>query len=156
MLRVLLLLLAAPLALAAPDIRVSDGWAREVPPVSRNSAGYLLVENRGDRDDLLLSAGVEGARVTELHEMVRDGAVMVMRRRDSIPVPAGGSVRLAPGGLHLMLIDLARPLVAGETRSAVLRFRDAGEVKLTLDVRANAGAPHQDGHGSPHNKQEAK
>ncbi len=137
------LVLCAPLAVAAEPpaagvsgIVVSDGWIRQVPPVSRNSAGYLVVENRGAADDMLLGASVEGVRVTELHEMVRKGDTLMMQRRPAIAVPAGGQVALAPGGLHLMLIDLQRPLQAGEKRAAVLRFRDAGEREVVLEVRA--------------------
>lgn len=122
--------------LAAPDVRVIDGWVRAMPPVAKNSAGYLVIENRGEHDDVLLGATVDGARLTELHEMVSTGATMTMRRRQDVAVRAGSSVVLAPGGLHLMLIDLQRPLVAGERREAVLRFRDAGEQRVILDVRS--------------------
>lgn len=127
---------AEPPAAGVSGIVVSDGWIRQVPPVSRNSAGYLVVENKAAVDDLLLGASVEGARVTELHEMVRKGDTLMMQRRTAIAVPAGGRVALAPGGLHLMLIDLQRPLQAGEKRAAVLRFRDAGEREVVLEVRA--------------------
>lgn len=125
-----------PVATGASGVEVSAAWIRLVPPVSRNSAGYLVIENKAAVDDVLLGARVEGARVTELHEMVRKGETMMMQRRTAIAVPAGGRVALAPGGLHLMLIDLQRPLQAGEIRAAVLRFRDAGERKVDMEVRA--------------------
>lgn len=132
----LLAVLLPGTVLAAPDIRVVDGWVRAMPPVAKNSAGYLVIENHGEHDDVLLGASVDGARLTELHEMVSTGATMAMRRRQDVAVAAGSSVVLAPGGLHLMLIGLQRPLVAGEQREAVLRFRDAGEQRVILDVRA--------------------
>lgn len=119
---------------AVPALSVSGAWVRAVPPVSKNSAGYLVIENSGAQD-VLLGAAVEGARVTEIHEMVRSGDGMAMRRRTELAVPAAGRVELAPGGLHLMLIDLQRPLQAGEKRGAVLRFRNAGDVNVVLDVR---------------------
>ena len=123
------------LAMAAPAIEVVDGWARAMPPVAKNSAGYVVIRNTGDADDALLGAVVEGARVTELHEMVHADGAMAMRRRAEIAVPAGGEVRLKPGGLHLMLIDLQQPLKPGGQRRATLRFREAGEVEVTLEVR---------------------
>jgi hypothetical protein len=119
-----------------PQISVQDAWARAVPPVSKNSAGYLVIENRGDQEDALVAVRVGKVRVTELHEMVRDGDSMSMQRRKEIPVPAHGRAVLAPGGLHLMLIDLQQPLHAGEKLDAVLRFRNAGEVKVVMEVRA--------------------
>jgi copper(I)-binding protein len=74
-----------------------------------------------------------------LHTVQRDGEVMRMREVDAIPVPARGAVTLRPGGLHLMLIGLTRPLAAGETVPVTLRFERAGEVQATLAVQA-AGA----------------
>jgi copper(I)-binding protein len=120
---------------AASAMQVKDAWVRAVPPVSKNSAGYLVVENGSNRDDALLGASVNKARVTELHEMVREGDTMFMQRRKEIPVPAHGRAMLAPGGLHLMLIDLQQPLQVGEKLDGVLHFRDAGEVKIQLEVR---------------------
>ena len=67
--------------------------------------------------------------------MVRSGESMTMRRLPAIELPAQGTATLAPGGKHLMLIDLQRPLRAGEQREGILLFRDAGEVKVTLEVR---------------------
>lgn len=122
---------------AGAALKISSAWVRAVPPVSKNSAGYLLIENPGATADVLLGASVAKARVTEIHEMVRDGDTMVMRHREEIPVPANGSAVLAPGGLHLMLIDLQQPLVVGEKLDAVLRFRNAGEVKVVMEVRTH-------------------
>ncbi|MFZ5724651.1 MAG: SCO family protein [Pseudomonadota bacterium] len=123
-------------AAPAPALTVSGGWARAMPPNVRTTAGYLEIANNGVRDDLLLGARIEGVRVAEVHEMVRDGDGMVMRHREEIAVPAGGRLSLAPGGLHLMLIEAAQPLQAGGVLQGVLRFRDAGEVPVRLDVRA--------------------
>lgn len=129
----LLLLLAAMPALAG--IVVSDGWVRAMPPGAKNSAGYLAIRNAGAADELL-GARIDGVRVTELHEMVDAGAgTKSMQHRQAITVPANGTVMLAPGGLHLMLIDLQRPLQAGERLGGTLRFRKAGEVKVEMEVR---------------------
>lgn len=136
MVTVLFALLLAGSAAAAPAIHLQGGWARAMPPVTKTTAGYVTVMNHGDADDVLLGARVDGIRVVEIHEMVRDGDTLRMQRRESVAVPAGGSVQLAPGGLHLMLIDAQQPLAAGGRLEGVLRFRDAGEVKVTLDLRA--------------------
>lgn len=129
-------LFLAATASAASDIRVSDAWARAMPPVVKTTAGYLVIENRGDKDDVLLGACIDDVDVAEMHEMVyTKGGPMRMWQKESVPVPAGGQVKFAPGGLHLMLIDAQRPLRAGEKLEGVLHFRDAGDVPVVLELR---------------------
>lgn len=130
------LLMLASVAQAASPLVVRDAWIRAMPPMARNSAAYLVIENRGAEDDALLGASVEGAEVTELHEMVHEGHTMTMRQRNEIVLPAGAVVELKPGGMHLMLIGLQRPLAMGETRKVLLQFRQAGAVHVDLDVRS--------------------
>lgn len=131
-----LLFLLSGTALADASVSVRDAWIRAMPPTAKNSAAYLVIENRGVQDDELLGATVEGAEVTELHEMVHEGHAMTMRQRESIAIPAARTVDLKPGGLHLMLINLRQPLLAGEQRNAVLRLRKAGELGVQFEVRA--------------------
>lgn len=123
-------------AAAAATIRVSEAWARALPPSVKTTAGYLVVENRGSTDDVLLGACIDGVEVAELHEMAHANGSMVMRHLESINVPAGGRVALAPGGLHLMLIGLQQPLRVGDRLTGLLHFRSAGDVPVTLEVRS--------------------
>ncbi|MFP5383477.1 MAG: copper chaperone PCu(A)C [Gammaproteobacteria bacterium] len=136
--RILLLSLAmfATVAQAGSPLLLRDAWIRAMPPTAKTSAAYLVIENQGEQEDALVGAQVDGAEVTELHEMAHEGHAMTMRQRSEIVVPAGGVVELKPGGLHLMLIGLQRPLVMGETRKALLQFRQAGEISVELDVRS--------------------
>ena len=101
-------------------------------------AGFLTIRNAGGADRLL-SASTPAAGRTELHTMLRDGDIMRMRQVEAIAVPANGAVSLAPGGLHIMLIGLTRPLVVGESLPLTLVFEQAGAVTLQLAVQA-AGA----------------
>jgi copper(I)-binding protein len=71
-----------------------------------------------------------------------DDGVMRMRAADTLTIPAGGALSLAPGGMHLMFYDVSAPFVAGESVDVRLRFARAGEVDVTLPVRARAS-----GHG---------
>lgn len=137
MMRLAALLLAIPFAQGATSyIHVDDGWARAMPAVTTTTVGYLRIMNHGDTDDVLLGARFDGVRVSEVHETTRDGATLSMRHRQSLTIPAGGSVTLAPGGMHLMLIDAQQPLVVGGKLQGVLLFQNAGEVKVVLDLRA--------------------
>lgn len=120
----------------AGDISVSGGWARAMPPVTKTTAGYLVIENQGKKDDVLLGACIDDVDAAEVHEMVRDGDTLSMRRRETVAIPAGGKIVLAPGGMHLMLIDAKQPLKAGSRLHGKLHFRDAGDVDVVLDVRA--------------------
>ena len=113
-----------------------DGWVRATPPGAPNGAAYGLVVNLSGEPDTLIGASSDVASVVELHEMVMgEGDVMQMRPlADGIEVPAGDFVALEPGGLHIMLIDLQQPLVAGESVDLVLTFALHGELALTLPV----------------------
>jgi copper(I)-binding protein len=99
------------------------------------TAGYLTIRNEGSVPDHLDSVESEAAREVELHETLLEGDVMRMRRVESVSVPAGGAVELAPAGLHLMLLDLTRSLEAGQVVELLLRFRRGGDVTVQAVVR---------------------
>ncbi|WP_240046986.1 copper chaperone PCu(A)C [Paracraurococcus ruber] len=139
-----LTLAAAPaLAQHAPpqqvgDIAVAHPWTRAAGQ-GGTGAGFLAISNRGAVADRLVGVATPAARVAELHTHIRDGEVMRMRPVPAIDLPAGQTVTLQPGGLHLMLIGLAQPLVQGQSVPVTLRFERAGEVTVQLQVQA-AGA----------------
>ncbi|MCK8783445.1 copper chaperone PCu(A)C [Roseomonas sp. NAR14] len=147
-------LLLAPLALATParaaDITVEGPWARAA--VQGGTGGvFLTLRNAGAQPDRLLSAASPVARAAELHETVRDGEVMRMRPVTAIEVPAGGTVTLRPGSLHLMLVRLSQALRQGTTVPVTLNFERGGSLTVQAEVRAagaGGGMPHGDhGHG---------
>ncbi|PWJ21085.1 copper chaperone PCu(A)C [Jannaschia seohaensis] len=119
------------------QLHLSAPMLRETPPNAPVAGGFLTIENRGDSDDTLIAASVAGdfvARV-ELHEMRMSEGVMSMSEVEGgIPVPAGETVTLAPGGLHLMLMGLTAPLTAGEAHEVTLTFAESGEVTLVFPV----------------------
>ena len=84
--------------------------------------------------DRVVSASSPVAERVELHETIRDGDVMRMREVEAIELPAGQTVELKPGGLHLMLMGLKAPLKAGETVPVTLKFEKAGDVTVQLNV----------------------
>ncbi|MCS7262365.1 MAG: copper chaperone PCu(A)C [Aquificaceae bacterium] len=133
--------LFAGVAVAQPRIEVRDAWVREVPPASKMSAAYMVIENKGNQPDKLIDAKNNASEVTELHETVEGK----MRKVKAIEVPANGRTELKPGGLHIMLINLKRPLKEGETVELVLKFEKAGEVKVNAPVRKGAGG-HRHSH----------
>lgn len=123
---------------AAGDLRIGHPWTRAAG-ANGNGAGFMSLRNAGAQPDRLLSAASPIARVAELHTHIREGEVMRMRPVNDIPLPAGQTVELRPGGLHIMLIGLNAPLVQGARVPLTLRFERAGEVQVELAVES-AGA----------------
>lgn len=139
-------------ALAAParaeevkagDLVISQAWSRATPGGAKIGGGYLTIENKGAAADRLIGGSTEIAGKAELHEMAVNNGVMKMRPLDKgLTIEPGKTVKLAPGGYHLMLLDLKRPLKQGEQVPVTLEFEKAGKVKLSLDVQGvGATAP---------------
>lgn len=137
-------LAVSPIAHAAPaDLRIEQPHAREAPPGARTAVVYLVIDNRGATPDRLLRASSPRAAAVELHTMRMDAGVMRMRAVADVRIPARGRVELAPGGLHLMLVDPAPPLRAGERVPLTLTFEHAGAVAVDVEVDPLKGAtPH--------------
>ena len=135
---------AAPApTLPEPTLRVVDAFARAMPPGARTAGAYFTIENRGTTEDRLVGATSPRASAVELHSMRDDAGVMRMRSVPAIPVRPGETVRLAPNGLHLMLIDPKPPLKEGEHIPLTLRFEHAGNVGADVVVQSiGAGAGH--------------
>lgn len=135
----------------AQSLSVEKAQVRAVPPVSTTSAAFMVLHNSDQEDLAVVDARSPVAEVTELHHHVDVDGVMQMRRVPEIVVPAGGSTELAPGGLHLMLIDLVAPLHEGDEVELTLVL-DSGE-SLTLDVpvkRVEAMGGGMSGQGGGH------
>ena len=103
------------------------------------AAVYMAFKNNGAADRLL-SATAAAASSVEIHNMNMDGGVMRMRKLDGVDLPAGGTVALAPGGLHMMLFGLKAPLRAGASFPLELRFEKAGQILVQVNVEANSEA----------------
>ena len=147
----LLLALSVP-AWAADTaiIHVKEPWARESPPTVTNGAAYMTLVNTGKAADRLIGASGEVSATVELHTHLMEGGVMKMRPIKAIEVNPGEPAVLRPGGLHIMLIGLKKPLVAGQTFPLRLRFEQAGEIPVNVTVRkmeptGDAGHSHHQG-----------
>ena len=146
-----LLIVAASFAFAQDaSIQVEQPWARATPAGASTGAVYLTITNKSQEMDRMLSASSDVADKLQIHEMKVVNGIMEMREVPSgLPVPAKGSVVLKPGGFHVMLIGLKKPLKAGETIPLTLDFEKAGKVSITVPIRA-MGAGHDDMPGMGH------
>lgn len=117
----------------------TPGQGMGMGPSSGNGVVYVTITNTGDEDDALIGGETDRAGWVEIHEMVIDGQVARMQPVDGpLVIPAGETVSLEPGGLHLMLINLTEDNRAGDVFELTLTFVRAGEVTLQVPVRMDA------------------
>jgi copper(I)-binding protein len=126
---------------SAQKVSVSDAWARATLPAQTVGAAYLKITS--DEDARLVGVKSSAAKTGEIHSMRHEEGVMRMRKLDALPLPAGQSVALEPGGDHIMLLDLRRPLQAGQTIDIELLIERAGQRK-SMAVQAKVKAVAQD------------
>ena len=115
------------------QVSVDKPWSRATPPGAKVGAGFMQLRNAGAADRVVGASSPVAGRV-EMHVTVRDGDVVRMREVKSFEIPAGGSFELKPGGAHLMLLDLKRPLKKGEKVPLTLKLEKGGELKTELTV----------------------
>jgi hypothetical protein len=132
----------------AGDLVVSQAWTRATPNGAKIGGGYLTIENKGTTPDRLIGGSADIAGKLEVHEMAMKNGVMTMRPLDKgLTIDPGKTVKLAPGGYHLMMFDLKSPLKKGEVVPITLKFEKAGDVKVSLAVEG-IGAQAPDGAAS--------
>lgn len=120
----------------AGDLVITQAWARATPGGAKVGGGFLTIENKGTVPDKLVGVSADGAGKIEVHEMVMNEGVMKMRPVEGgLTIDPGKTVKLAPGGLHLMMMDLKSPLKQGDKMPVTLQFEKAGKVAVTLDVQ---------------------
>ena len=129
------LILIPFVSLGASRIEVKKPWVMEVPPVSTVTAVYMVIENSGDEDDRLIGVSTGAADSAEIHTTsVDERSVVSMKKSESLDIPSGGAVELKPGGSHIMLIGLGKPLERGGQVELDLKFEKFGAVKVRAFV----------------------
>ncbi len=120
----------------APDIKVADAWARAPVPGRIVTAAYLTISNSGAADDLLIGV-TSSSGPAAVHSTSMARGIMRMRQIDRLSLPAGATVRLEPGGTHLMLTELREPLGAGGNVELSLRFEKSPERNIVAIVHGS-------------------
>lgn len=123
-------------------VSAHDAWAAPTPAGVDVAAGYMTIANPTNVADHLLRATSSRAERVEVHEMTMDGAVMRMRPLTNLEIPAGGEVRLGPGGNHLMFFGVSEPFEQGQNIPVQLVFEHAGTIEVSLPVRRTAPTSH--------------
>lgn len=120
---------------SAGELELTAGFTKAMLPGQPVGGGFVTITNKGGEDDKLVSATSDKAGEVQLHEMAMEGDVMKMRQlTDGIAIPAGETVELKPGGLHLMFFKVSEPFKEGETVNLTLTFEKAGAVDVALPV----------------------
>lgn len=132
----------------AGNLVIGHPWSRATPAGAAVGAGYLTIENTGAEADRLTGGSTPIAETVEIHSMSMEGDMMQMRKLDDLPIPAGETVALKPGGYHIMFTGLKQPIEEGEPFTATLTFEKTGDVEIRFDVEPiGAKKPDHGGHG---------
>ncbi len=118
------------------QVMVEQPWSRATPPGAKIGVGFLRLKNAGAAAERVVGASTPAAARVEMHVTTRDGDVMKMRQVESFDIPAGGSFELKPGGAHLMLTGLRRPLAKGDRVPLTLKLQSGGTLEIELNVAA--------------------
>jgi periplasmic copper chaperone A len=134
-----LLSVLAPAAFACEtwevgDLTVQHAWSRATIGADRPGVFYVEIANKGTEPDALIGIATPAAGMPMLHETVVTDGVASMPHAMSIPVPAGETVELSPGGFHGMLMGLTAALKEGDRYPVTLTFERAGEVTVDVEV----------------------
>lgn len=135
-------------AFAEPGLTVRGAWIPEAPPAAKVQAAYMDLINEGPRPVVVVGAESPDFARIEMHRTVETQGVVRMAAQPRLRVEPGATLVLAPGGLHLMLIEPKRRLVAGDRVEIGLRVEDAASITLTAEVRRDAApaAAHEHHH----------
>jgi periplasmic copper chaperone A len=129
------------------DVQITDAWARATPGGAQSAAAYVTVESTGG--DKLTGVSTPAAQKADIHSMTMNNGVMTMRQVDGIDLPPGQKVTLKPGGYHIMMTGLAKPLEVGQSFPMTLNFAKAGAQQVTVTVeKIGAMAPGEPAGGN--------
>src|SRR5260370_7897065 len=120
----------------AGDLVITQAWSRATPGGAKVGGGYLTIQNKGSAADRLIGGSADVADKVQVHEMATTNGVMTMRPLDKgLSIEPGKTVKLSPGGYHLMLLDLKSPLKQGDQVPPTLHSKKPPKVNLTFALQ---------------------
>lgn len=133
-----LLLIAGSLVSAyssADSLNIESAYVTALIPGQEVSAGYISITNLGDQDQILQSFSSSAAQMVQLHETTMSNGMMSMDRIDELVVPAGGSIDMQPGGLHLMIMGVDKEAFAGDSIDMQISFASGEVIDINIPVK---------------------
>ncbi|MTH96117.1 copper chaperone PCu(A)C [Roseibium sp. RKSG952] len=132
------------------DLAIENTWTRATPPRAKAGGGFATITNSGSSADRLVGVSSPVTGRVEIHEMAVEDGIMKMRELENgIEIPAGETVSLEPGGLHIMFMGLTEGFEEGTAIPVTLTFENAGDVDIELAV-GKMGAKSMDHGGMKH------
>ena len=123
----------------AAEIAVTGAFARaSATPQAKSGAAYVTITNHGSVEDQLQSLKTSAAATAMVHETKEENGAISMSPVAAVKIPAGASIEMRPGGLHIMLMALKSPLKEGETLHLDLTFAKAGSVGVDVPIKGIA------------------
>ena len=128
-----MMLASAAASAQTSDVQITDAWARATPGGAQTAAAYVSMESASG--DKLTGVSTPAAQKADIHSMTMDNGVMKMRQVDGVDLPPGQKITLKPGGYHIMLTGLAKPLAEGQTFPLTLTFAKSSPQTVTVTVQ---------------------
>ena len=128
---------------------VKDAWSRARPANAAVGGAFMTLHNMEGEADRLVAAESPVADRVEIHNSIMKDGIMKMMQMEELLVPAGETVMLKPGGFHVMLMGLKKPLAEGTEFPVTLNFARAGKITVTVHVK-EAGAMDMKMNGHKH------
>lgn len=117
-------------------VTVTDAWVKITVPGARVSAAYMKLKSTEPVKLIKVEAAIAG--IVEIHDMRMNDGVMEMEAMDALNIPANTTVTLKPGGMHVMLLKVNKPIKQGDKVPLTLTFLGKGEKVITAKLLANA------------------
>ncbi|MBY4893219.1 copper chaperone PCu(A)C [Rhodobacteraceae bacterium N5(2021)] len=136
-------------ALASAQMVIEDAYARSASPLAQSGAAFMTIFNPTDVDDRLIAAESTAAERLELHTHIQEdsGIMRMVEVEEGFAIPAGETITLQRGGLHVMMLGLTEPLVQGEEIEVTFTFEHAEPLTHTIIID-NERQPTMGGHGN--------
>ena len=131
----LLSLLVYSLPAAAENLLITDAWIKNLPMAVPVRAGYMRISNNQNREVSIVSLQSKSFESIEIHQSLEVNGMMSMRPVDTLSIPAGASLELAPGGYHLMMMHPLDELIPGQKVAVTLYYEDQKMQLIEMEVR---------------------
>lgn len=142
--KILLSLTFLASAIFAADIEVSEIYVKQTPPNAKNTAIFLKIKNNTAQNVALVDAECDLSEYTEIHTILREGDKMTMIKVPELTINANSSLELKPGGDHIMLFDLKKPVTKDSKANLTLTFSNGESLKLNnIESKEVAKHPHR-------------
>ncbi len=117
------------------DLSITNIWARATAPNAKTAAAYMKITNNGNTPEMITAVSTPVAKKAELHQTTMTDGVMKMEHAAHTMIKPGESLVMEPGGYHLMMMKVTEKLVAGETMTMTVTFKNAGPVIFEMDIK---------------------